>query len=332
MLQDRKEEHIILAVNSQSSASVIDKRFFYEPMLNPHPVENKTGFDFLGKKFRIPVWVSSMTGGSKIAGEINRNLAKVCNDFGMGMGLGSCRTLLQSDEFLSDFNLRKIIGDDQAFYANLGISQIEQSLQNNTINKITDLVNKLDADGLIVHVNPLQEWFQPEGDKLKSSPIETIKRLVDNVRFKIIVKEVGQGIGPESMSQLLKMPLEAIEFSAFGGTNFTSVELKRNTDEILHLYEPFSKIGNDAESMLNHVNEYVSAENGIQCRQLIISGGIKNFLDGYYFINKSRLPAVYGQASALLEYARQSYESLYKFVDSQAKGLQLASAYLKIKE
>lgn len=333
MIQDRKEEHIILAVNSQTSAASLDSRFYYEPMLNPHPNGQEEDFEFLERKFKAPIWVSSMTGGSKVAGEINRNLARACNEFGLGMGLGSCRILLESDEFLSDFKLRHLIGYERAFYANLGISQIEQAVQNNKIERIKDLVKKVEADGLIIHVNPLQEWFQPEGDRLKYSPMHTLTRFLEKFQFKVIVKEVGQGIGPESLIHLLKLPIEAIEFSAFGGTNFTSVELKRNKNEILHLYEPFSRIGIDADSMVRFVNEYVlSSHQNIACKQVIISGGIRNFLDGYYLISKSKLPAIYGQASAFLEYARNSYESLYKFVDSQVKGLQLARAYLKIKE
>ena len=71
-----------------------------------------------------PLWVSSMTGGTKEAGTINRNLARVCGQFGLGMGLGSCRIILHDDEYLSDFRLRKEMGDFP-LYANLGVAQIE---------------------------------------------------------------------------------------------------------------------------------------------------------------------------------------------------------------
>jgi isopentenyl-diphosphate delta-isomerase len=301
-------------------------------MLSPHPNQKIIDFNFLDKKFRTPLWVSSMTGGSKLAGFINKNLARVCKEFGMGMGLGSCRVLLENDEYLSDFKLRKLIGDDQAFYANLGISQIEQSIQSKKVDRIIDLVKRLETDGLIIHVNPMQEWFQPEGDILRHPPIETIERFLGLVDFKVIVKEVGQGIGPESLKRLMKLPITAIEFSAFGGTNFTNVELLRNNNEILHLYEPFSKIGVDALTMTDLVNEIVTNDKDIRCHQVIISGGIKNFLDGYYLISKSKLPAIYGQASAMLEYAKESYDSLYKFVDNQVKGIRLAQAYLTVKK
>jgi isopentenyl-diphosphate delta-isomerase len=331
LLENRKNEHINLALKSNISALEMDDRFFYEPFLRAHPDTELTDFNFLGKKFSNPLWVSSMTGGSKKAKEINLNLAHACKDFGLGMGVGSCRAILDDNEFFEDFNLRNIIGDDHAFFANLGIVQIEQAIEKNRISKITDIVNRLQADGLIIHVNPLQEWFQPEGDRLKVAPIDTIKRFLSKVNFKVIVKEVGQGFGPESIEQLLGLPLAAIEFSSFGGTNFVMVELLRNKPEILQMYEPLSKVGVDSNTMLDIVNELVKDKKDILCHQLIISGGIKNFLDGYYLISKSILPAVYGQASSMLQYASAGYDELYNYIDNQCKGLKLAKTYLKIK-
>jgi isopentenyl-diphosphate delta-isomerase len=116
---------------------------------------------------------------------------------------------------------------DQPLYINLGIAQIEQLLNNNDSVRIKELINKLDADGLIIHVNPMQEWLQPEGDRFRQSPIDTIKRVIDIADFKIIVKEVGQGMGPASLKSLLALPLEAIDFAANGGTNFALLEILR---------------------------------------------------------------------------------------------------------
>lgn len=330
-MESRKKDHINLAFQSQTPKDMLDNRFYYEPMLSAHPSGLKP-LSFLGKTINAPVWVSSMTGGTEMAGKINRNLARACKEFGFGMGLGSCRVILNDDKHLADFDMRDIIGEDLPFYANLGICQVEQLIDEGKTGKITELLKRLRADGLIVHVNPIQEWIQPEGDRIKHPPIDTIKRLLDMVHAPVIVKEVGQGMGPDSLFELLHLPLAAIEFAAYGGTNFAEIERLRDVSANSQLIEPLSKIGMDAYQMLDLTNSIVSLEKNIQCKQLIISGGIKTFLDGYYLVEKSKLPAVYGQASSFLRFAKESYEQLQVFVSAQIKGLEMASAYLKIKQ
>ena len=177
----------------------------------------------------------------------------------------------------------------------------------------------------------MQEWFQPEGDILSLSPLETIQRFMDQVSLPVIVKEVGQGMGPESLKALLQLPLQAIEFAAFGGTNFAKVELLRDEQASRALFEPLSLIGEDATTMVHHVNEIVAGHQPL-CKELIISGGIKNFLDGYYLVQKSTLPAIYGMASEFLKHAREDYDRLRDFVNAQVRGLEMAYAYLSIRQ
>jgi isopentenyl-diphosphate Delta-isomerase len=227
--------------------------------------------------------------------------------------------------------MRPVIGNDLPLFANLGISQIEQLVENNNEIKAEELVKRLQADGLIIHINPLQEWLQPEGDKLILPPIETIKRFMDRTKLSLIVKEVGQGMGPESLLELMKLPLTAIEFGAFGGTNFAQLELLRSNEIDQQMFRPLSKIGHSAEEMVNFVNDIIDRGESIECKKVIVSGGIKSFLDGYYLIRKIKVPAVYGQASSMLQYARKSYEELFKFVDIQIKGLKLAFNYLSVR-
>ena len=90
------------------------------------------------------------------------------------MGLGSCRSLLTSDEHLADFAVRPLLGPDLPLYANLGIAQLEVLIKQGDLHLIDSLIQRLDADGLIIHVNPLQEWFQPEGDRFEQPPLRTI--------------------------------------------------------------------------------------------------------------------------------------------------------------
>jgi isopentenyl-diphosphate Delta-isomerase len=331
-MEDRKKDHINLALTNRTGTVNKDERFTYEPLLSGHSVPELPLVDIAGKKMKVPVWISSMTGGSGIARHINTNLAMAANEFGLGMGLGSCRILLESEKHLPDFDMRSTIGNDLPFWANLGIAQLEQMVEKGNLNEVTDMVRLLRCDGLIIHVNPLQEWFQPEGDRLTHSPIEIIKEVLKSLSMPIIVKEVGQGMGRESLKTLMQLPLAAIEFAAFGGTNFAMVEMMRRPSTEHELYEPMVYVGQTAQDMLRDVKELLHY--GVECQPptLIISGGIKNYLDGYYFIKTSPIPAAYGMASGFLKHARDSYSTLSDWAKSHIDGLKMAHAYLRVNE
>jgi isopentenyl-diphosphate delta-isomerase len=330
--ENRKKDHIGLAFESQAEGDTTDRRFYYEPMLSAHPVAANYPVTFLGRQLSHPLWISSMTGGTAMAGTINRNLARACRDFGIGMGLGSCRSLLYSNTYFEDFNLRGIIGPELPFFANLGIAQVESILLEKKADKIKQLVDSLQADGLIVHVNPLQEWLQPEGDRFQSPPIRVIGELLELASFPVIIKEVGQGMGPGSLEALLEMPLAAIDFGAYGGTNFSRLELLRSGAGIESAGGEITMIGHTAEEMVGFVNEAVAAlGDRVRCKEVIISGGIRSYLDGYFCINKVALNAIYAQGSAFLKHAQGDYEALKNYVKTQVEGLTLAKSFLRVR-
>ncbi len=327
----RKQDHIDLAFASQ--VNDLDNRFSYEPMLAAHPPKIWGSFSFLNKTMKVPIWVSSMTGGTEKARTINHNLARACKDFGMGMGLGSCRQLLFSDEYLKDFDIRGIMGDDLPLFANLGVAQIEELFKANKVDLIKNLLYKLKADGLIIHVNPFQEWLQPEGDVFDLSPLVTIKKLLDIADYPIVVKEVGQGFGYESMKALMQLPLAAIDFAASGGTNFSMIELFRSNNLEQEILRPLAHVGHSAEEMVNIANQVIDElGDKVLCKEIIISGGVKTFLDGYYLMNSLNMPSVYGQASGFLRHALGGYDALYQYTATQVKGLLLAKNYLRVKK
>jgi isopentenyl-diphosphate Delta-isomerase len=332
MTEDRKNDHIDLALSSQISHLLSDKRFDYEPLVGSYENGVIEPFTFLERTLKTPIWVSSMTGGAADAKKINQNLARACREFGMGMGLGSCRILLEDEKHFPDFDLRDLIGEDLPLYANIGIAQLEEMVHNRAQERITWLVSRLRADGLIIHVNPVQEWLQTEGNMHTRPALETIEEFLSSTCLKVIVKEVGQGMGPESINRLMKLPIEAFELAAFGGTNFAKVELARSTPDKKEIYGPVSMIGHSAEEMLEIINKYAESGDKSGCRQVIISGGIRTFLDGYYFMSKSILPAIYGQASGMLRHACSDYEELRLFIMEQINGLIFARAFLKVKK
>lgn len=327
----RKRDHIELAFQSQIERKTLDERFYYEPVLSAHPRRGDLPrTSFLDWELRAPLWVSSMTGGTELAQTINRNLARACGEFGMGMGLGSCRQLLSGDERLPDFDVRDYIGEDQPLFANLGVAQLEQLVRSRELYRVGNLIDKLRADGLIIHVNPLQEWLQPEGDRFEQAPLHTIEAVLEQADYPVVVKEVGQGMGYESLRALLQLPLAAVDFAANGGTNFAKLELLRSDETRRAVYSRLAFVGHSAGQMVDITNRLVD-ELGerMQCRQVIISGGVSDFLDGYYLINKVKLNAIYGQASAFLRHAREDYDTLRRHVESQIQGLELAYTFLR---
>ena len=330
-ISSRKLDHIQLAFESQLSDA--DHRFYYEPMLSAHPEYSAIPkVDIAGTTMQVPLWISSMTGGAEKAGKINLLLAEVCKAYGLGMGLGSCRPVLENSEYSKDFEIRKYIGD-QPLFANLGIAQIEELIANNQLQALVDMVHRLEANGLIIHVNPLQEWMQPEGDRFALSPIDTVKRVLDFVDFPIIVKEVGQGFGPKSLSALLQLPLAALDYGAFGGTNFSKLENLRRESVERTLLEPVQHVGHSAHEMTGWVNQlHASLGDKILCDKIIVSGGVSTFLDGYYHLQKLSMPALYAQASPFLKYALEGEAALHQFVEAQIKGLALSYTYLTLKE
>ena len=280
---------------------------------------------------KAPWWISSMTGGAEKAGNINANLAKAAQKYGLGMGLGSCRPVLEQTESAADFKIRRIIGD-QPLFANLGIAQLEELFLNQQSDRVKELIKTLEADGLIIHVNPLQEWFQPEGDKFQFSSIDTIKRCIDVLDFPLMVKEVGQGMGPKSLRALLELPLEAVDYGAFGGTNFAVLENLRASGVRAEEWIPATRVGHNAEEMTRWICDFQREGSlNIKAKNIIVSGGIKSFLDGYYHLLKVPHNVMYAQASPFLKYALLGEEPLFEYIESQLQGLAMSYSYLSLK-
>jgi len=329
-LNNRKSDHIELAFRSQLSEN--DNRFYYEPLFSASPDTSVLPqVELAGRILRAPWWISSMTGGAEKAGMINRNLAKAANKFGLGMGLGSCRPVLEQKESAKDFKIREFIGE-QPLFANLGIAQLEQLFQQGRASRVKELVNELESDGLIIHINPLQEWFQPEGDTFQFAAIDIIKRCIDTFDFPLMVKEVGQGLGPKSLRCLLELPLEAVDYGAFGGTNFSLLENLRSEGVRAEEWMPATRVGHKSEEMSQWICDFLSSGDfEIKAKHVIVSGGIKNFLDGYYHLRKVPHSVVYAQAAPFLKYALQGEEALFAFVESQLEALAMSYSYLTLK-
>ena len=331
----RKTEHLKLALEALITPESLDGRFNYEPLLSAHPQNVDLSLKFVGKNLRAPLWVSSMTGGNKDAELINKRLATVANEFGLGMGLGSCRALLENKKCFSSFNLRPLLGKELPLYANLGLAQIEKLLKAKAQDKVEEMLDMIEADGLMIHINPLQEWLQPEGDRFERPALETLEEFLAKSKVNVIVKEVGQGFGPKSLNALLRMPIKAIEFAAFGGTNFSKLEILRSKEKT-NFYNPLAYVGHHAQGMVDTLGqEMEKLGKKARTREFIISGGVNHFLDGHYLMLKMKpysKACVYGQAGEMLRHAQVSEKELRHYVKAQLEGLKVARAFLELRE
>ena len=328
-MNDRKLQHIELTNSSQAEQSPLSDMFYYEPLHGAHADTVDLSVRFVGKKLSLPLWISSMTGGTGKARHINNNLSQVAGKKQIGFALGSCRPLLDSDEYFDDFHLKKYTSE-APYWANLGVAQVSELLLQGRMDEINNLLKRLEVDGLIIHVNPLQEWMQPEGDQFVENPLATIKKTFDKISFPVIVKEVGQGMGPKSLKSLMELPLSAIEFAAYGGTNFTTLEKLRSTGA-LEIHDRVTRIGHTALEMVEMTNKIIKENPTISCQSFIISGGVRDYLTGYYLMNKSLGNCVFGMASPFLNHANEGVDKLVSFVSEIEKGLQLANQYLSVR-
>lgn len=333
MSEARKKDHIALSFSSRPDKKIALDHLAYEPLFSAHPTDEIIKQTFMGFDFAMPLWVSSMTGGTEKAKIINANLARACGDFQLGMGLGSCRPLLDSDARFEDFNVKALMGKAPLF-TNFGIAQLEELIAANDIQKIEKITEKLNADGIIIHVNPLQEWFQPEGDLYQKPAIETIAAVCDKTQYPIIVKEVGQGMGPMSLKALLNLPLAGIELAGYGGTNFSLLERLRNAefqeDEKSSLSEGFGYVGHTAEQMIGYLNTL--HDNGARPIEIIVSGGVDNPLSGHILKDSLRYNAVVGMASTLLKQAMGDYDDLHAYLVEMKECFKMAAAFIKGQE
>ncbi len=335
----RKSHHLSMAEVAQTNVTEMVRYFDYEPLLSGFP---KMAIDLpeikiANKVVKAPLWISSMTGGTGEAGPINKNLAKVAGKYGLGMGLGSCRPLLDSDEYFSDFDLRGLIGEEGVLYANFGIAQLEEQWHKDRLERVLHILEKLKVDGLFLHINPLQEWYQPEGDRWQRSPLELIKNIQEVLpkNLTLGVKEVGQGMGPESLRALIDLKVPLVEFAAFGGTNFSVLEGKRpkelNDNKCLDKSQELCFVGHSASEMVTNVNKIIE-DRGLVETTFIISGGIRSFLQGHYLRENLKAASLYGMAKPFLKAAAVSYEELDRYVQRELEGLTMATYFLKAKQ
>lgn len=225
-----------------------------------------TSIRFLGKTLALPVFVSCMTGGSEGGFRVNRELAKAAGILGIPVGTGSVRVLLDHPELDSHFAL-KALAPEVPLLANIGAVQVRDL----DPARLDDIMERLEADALVIHLNPGQELFQPDGDRDFRGVRDGIARFLSRAPYPVIIKETGFGLAPEESSFFLEAGAAYVDLAGAGGTNWISVEAYRGDEASLALAREFGDWGYPTARLL--------ASSPVSSGRIMASGGIRTGMD-----------------------------------------------------
>jgi isopentenyl-diphosphate delta-isomerase len=222
--------------------------------------------EFLGYRLAAPLLISCMTGGSEKGFLANRELAAAARQKHCAVGMGSIRILFDHPELFEHFHL-KALAPDVPVLANIGGVQVRDRNRG----ELFELVKRLEADALVVHLNPGQELFQPEGDRDFRGVREAIGGLCDESPVPVIVKETGFGIRPSLAAALLHMGVSYVDVAGAGGTNWVVVEAYRVPEEQRREAMEFSDWGIPTAMLLACLGHHDG--------RILASGGVRSGLD-----------------------------------------------------
>jgi isopentenyl-diphosphate Delta-isomerase len=230
-LSSRKADHIKINleqdVRSGLTTGLENYRFTHEALPDLDLEQIDLSQVLFGRRVAGPLLISSMTGGTPEAAAINQALARAAQQAGVAMGLGSQRAAIEHPELAGTFQVRKT-APDILLFANLGAVQLNYRY---SVDQCRQAVAMIEADALILHLNPLQEALQPEGDTRFSGLLKKIEQVCRTVGVPVIVKEVGWGVSEATARRLVQAGVAAIDVAGAGGTSWSQVEMYRMSNE-----------------------------------------------------------------------------------------------------
>ncbi|WP_424101272.1 type 2 isopentenyl-diphosphate Delta-isomerase [Moorena producens] len=273
--QQRKADHIRICLDEdvqfRANTNGLERYRFTHcclPELNRSEIDIST--TFLGKSLGAPLLISSMTGGTEQAKTINFRLAEVAQHYKLAMGVGSQRVAVEKPEVGHTFAVRSQ-APDIILFANIGAVQLNYSYGLEECQKVVDL---LTADALILHINPLQECIQANGDTNFKGLLDKINGLCSKLTVPVIAKEVGNGISAAMAQRLLEAGVTAIDVAGAGGTSWAKVESERGlTAHQRRLGQTFGDWGLPTAECITSIRAIAPDI------PLIASGGLRNGLD-----------------------------------------------------
>ncbi|SEI21187.1 isopentenyl-diphosphate delta-isomerase [Rhizobium tibeticum] len=304
-LSRRKDDHLDIVLDRRTAPATVAAGWEYIRFEHcALPELDLTQIDLcaslLGKTMRAPLLISSMTGGMPRAEAINRHLSEAAQALGIAMCVGSQRVSLQSGNSLGLTRALRRVAPDIPLLANIGAAQLREA---DGLDLARRAVDALEADGLIVHLNPLQEAVQPEGDRDWRGVLAQIARAARSVGVPIVTKEVGSGLSASVACALVEAGVAVIDVAGAGGTNWAAVEGERArnaADRAVAM--AFAEWGIPTPASVQAVRR------ALPTVKLIASGGIR---DGVDVAKAIRLGAdIAGQAAGVLDAATVSTEAV----------------------
>jgi len=225
----RKDDHIKICLEEDITYDKLTTgldNIKLEPTLlveiSPEDVNLNT--TIVGKKIDFPIIISSMTGGSEKSKKYNEIIAEVCSELNIGMGVGSQRAAIENPDLSNTYKVRHL-AETIPLFANLGIAQF---IKGYGIKEAVAALEMIEADALFIHLNPLQEFIQKEGDRNLVESRNKILEIIKDFTAPIIIKGIGSGISKQDATFFAKQKIYAIDISGAGGTNWIKIEIFRN--------------------------------------------------------------------------------------------------------
>jgi isopentenyl-diphosphate delta-isomerase len=267
MTEKRKHDHLKICMEEKVEAGCAgfdSVRLVHRALPELNFDEIDTSIMFLGKKLKYPVIIEALSGGVSKAADMNRDIAAVAEKFGIGFGVGSQRMAIEDPKLADTYRVRDV-AKKTLLIANLGAVQLNYGYGLAECRKAVEMI---DADALALHVNPLQEAIQPEGDRNFSGLIEKINHIARNLKTPVIVKEVGSGISYETAKRL---QVSAIDVGGAGGTSWSLIEGFRGDEKTKKLGAAFAGWGIPTTESIREVSRLRTP--------VIGSGGIRSGID-----------------------------------------------------
>ena len=226
----RKKEHIELCLTDEvvfrSKTNGFDKYDFIHNAISEVDL-SKISFQtkIFSKKISYPFLISCMTGGTKEAENINQRLAVIAEKLKIPIGVGSQRQALENKDNHNSYSIIRKTAKSVPVLGNIGAAQLVQS---KNLSDILSLSEMLEADAFVVHLNPLQELLQPEGEPYFVGLLKKLEKLILKSNVPIVIKEVGSGINKDAAKKLLNVGVSGIDVAGAGGTSWAGVEIMRS--------------------------------------------------------------------------------------------------------